>query len=200
MKRLGDIMERLALSVLLVGGAGMLTAMFLGAGDVVGTQFFGWPIHGALEITESTMVLIVFGGLAYAQIRRSHIRVELLYSHMPPRVRAAMDVFSDIAAMIFFGLLLWQAVNEAMFSWSIGEAADGLIQFPLYPARFILAAGTALLILQLVLDLVLDIQRLRGKAPIEDPASDLGAAPDGLPDIPELREPGLQSGSRQSDP
>ena len=89
MKRLGDIMERLALSVLLVGGAGMLTAMFLGAGDVVGTQFFGWPIHGALEITESTMVLIVFGGLAYAQIRRSHIRVELLYSHMPPRVRAA---------------------------------------------------------------------------------------------------------------
>jgi TRAP-type mannitol/chloroaromatic compound transport system permease small subunit len=188
MDRLRNILAWLALTVLLIGGAGMLTAMFLGAGDVVGTQFFGWPIPGALEITESTMVLIVFGALAYAQIRRSHIRVELIYTHMTPRIRTAMDVISNIAAIIFFSLLFWQAANEAAFSWSIGEAADGLIQFPLYPARFILAAGTALLIAQLALDLFTDIQRLRGKIAMEDPASDPAATPVGLPDIPELRE------------
>ena len=159
----------------------MLTAMFLGAGDVVGTQFFGWPVPGAKEITESTMVLIVFGALTYAQIRRSHIRVELLYTHTGPRVQAAMDVFADLAALIFFGLLLWQAFNEAVISWQIDETADGLIVFPLYPARWILVTGVVILLAQLVLDLIRDLPRLRSGAPV--------ASPETLPETPTI--PGL---------
>lgn len=159
------VLERLALLVLLVGGAGMLTATFLGTGDVVGTQFFGRPVHGAKEITESTMVLIVFGALAYAQIRRAHIRVELLYTHMSGRVQAVMDVVADLAALVFFGILIWQCTDGAMLSWRIGEAADGLYRFPLYPARWILVTGTGLLIAQLVLDLIADLGRVKtGKA------------------------------------
>ena len=56
-----------------------------------------------VEMTESTMVLIVFGALTYAQIQRSHIRVELLYTRMGPRVQAAMDVATDLAALSFSG-------------------------------------------------------------------------------------------------
>ncbi len=152
-------LERFALAILLVGGAGMLAAMFLGTGDVVGTQFFGWPVPGAKEITESTMVLIVFGALAYAQIRRAHIRVELIYAHVGPRLQALMDVFTDAAALTFFGLMLWQAKMEAEYSYQINERTVGLIRFPLYPARIILAAGTGLLVLRLVLDLIIDTKR-----------------------------------------
>jgi TRAP-type mannitol/chloroaromatic compound transport system permease small subunit len=169
MERASRVLERFALAILLVGGLGMLISMFLGAGDVVGTQFFGWPLHGAKEITESTMVLIVFGALAYAQIRRAHIRVELVHSHMTPRVQAAMDVIADIAALIFFSILVWQCTIEAVLSWQIGEAADGLLRFPLYPARWILVAGTALLILRLVLDLIIDIRRIRSGEALDAP-------------------------------
>lgn len=160
MQKFSAIVERLALAVLLVGGAGVLTAMFLGAGDVVGTQFLGWPIPGVLEITESTMTLIVFGALAYAQIRRNHIRVELVYSHMGPRVRAAMDTIADIAAIVFFGFLLSEAITEGLMSWRIRETADGLLQFPLYPARWVLISGTVLLLLQLALHLIQDMRRI----------------------------------------
>lgn len=171
MQRLSRILERLALAVLLIGGAGMLTAMFLGTGDVIGTQFFGWPVPGAKEITESTMVLIVFGALTYAQIRRGHIRVELLYTQVGGRMRAAMDAVADLAALAFFGILLWQSIHEAMFSWQIGESADGLIRFPLYPARWILVAGVALVSAQLVLDLVRDLPRVRSGQAIEIPTA-----------------------------
>jgi TRAP-type C4-dicarboxylate transport system permease small subunit len=170
MQWLGNVMERMALAVLLVGGLGMLIAMFLGTGDVIGTQFFGWPLHGAKEITESTMVLIVFGALAYAQIRRAHIRVELIYSHMTPRVQAAMDVVADLAGLVFFGFLAWQCTIEAILSWQVGEAADGLLRFPLYPARWILVAGTAMLMLRLMLDLILDCQRARSGEALDDAA------------------------------
>ncbi len=167
MQKFSALVERFALAVLLVGGVGMLTAMLLGAGDVVGTQFFGWPIPGVLEITESTMTLIVFGALAYAQIRRNHIRVELIYSHMGPRVRAAMDVIADLAAIVFFGFLLSEAIAEGLTSWRIRETADGLIQFPLYPARWILICGTVMLLLQLVLHLILDFRRISSGEELE---------------------------------
>ena len=157
MNVLGRILERLALIVLLIGGAGMLMAVFLGTGDVFGTQGFGQPIAGTRELTESTMVLIVFGALAYAQIRRSHIRVELLYTRLSARGRAAMDIVADIAALVFFGLMCWQAVGEAQYSYQLGEVTDGRIEVPLIPARFILVAGTAIMIVRLVFDLIADI-------------------------------------------
>ncbi|MEQ8584927.1 MAG: TRAP transporter small permease [Thalassobaculaceae bacterium] len=160
MALLSDLLRRLAIFVLLIGGIGTMAAMLLGTIEVVGTQMLHTPVPGALELTESTMVLIVFGALAYAQIRRSHIRVELIYTNMGPRVRAAMDVFADICALVFFSLLLWQAYHEAVYSLQIGEATVGLIRFPLFPARIILAVGTGLLILQLVLDLITDIRRI----------------------------------------
>jgi TRAP-type C4-dicarboxylate transport system permease small subunit len=136
-------------------------------------------LHGAKEITESTMVLIVFGALAYAQIRRAHIRVELVYSHMTPRVQAAMDVVADLAGLIFFGVLIWQCAGEAILSYQIGEEADGLLQFPLYPARWILVTGTMMLILRLMLDLIVDFQRIGSGEALD------GAAP--MPLIPEMK-------------
>ena len=164
---LSRIVERLALIVLLVGGLGMLFSMFLGVADIVGTQVLLIPVPGPRELTESTMVLIVFGALAYAQIRRAHIRVELLYLKMPPRDRAAMDVITDLAAIAFFGLILSEAISEAQYSYQIKEATTGLIRFPLWPARFTLVAGCSLMILQLCLHLIQDLIRIRTGNDIE---------------------------------
>jgi TRAP-type C4-dicarboxylate transport system permease small subunit len=170
---LAHLLERLALAVLLVGGVGMMISVFLGVADIVGTQFLHVPVPGPFEITESTMVLIVFGALAYAQIRRAHIRVELIYTHVGPRLQAVMDVFTDVAALTFFGLMLWQAEMEAEYSYQINEATVGLIRFPLYPARIILAAGTGLLVLRLVLDLIIDTRRVFTGEPPEQLAPSL---------------------------
>ena len=56
-----ESLRRVALAILLLGGIGTMAAMFLGTIEVVGTQILKRPIPGALELTESTMVLIVFG-------------------------------------------------------------------------------------------------------------------------------------------
>ncbi len=170
MKLISTIIERIALIVLLIGGLGMLLSMFLGVADIVGTQVLHVPVPGPYEITESTMVLIVFGALTYAQIRRAHIRVEILHARMGPRTQAAMDVFADVAALVFFGLMLWQAKMEAEYSYQINERTVGLVRFPLYPARIVLAAGTALLILRLMLDLIVDIRRVYTGEPLEQGA------------------------------
>ncbi|MDQ8729289.1 TRAP transporter small permease [Bradyrhizobium sp. LHD-71] len=159
MKALSIVVERLAWVSVLIGGIGLLISMILGVADVIGS-YFNHPVAGAYEFTESTMVLVVFGGLTYAQIKRKHIRVELLYTHVRPRLQSTMDIIAGLAAITFILLLLWQGINEAQYSLEIDEATSGLIRFPLYPARFALVFGASLFCLQLILDLVEDIQRL----------------------------------------
>jgi TRAP-type C4-dicarboxylate transport system permease small subunit len=159
---------RLALWLLLLGTVGLIASMLVGVADVVGTDFLGRPLLGTLEFTESTMVLVVFGALAYAQERRAHIRVELLYSHVGPRGKSLMEAVTHIVAFIFFALVAWQGYVELLYSWEIKESTMGSVRFPLYPARVLLLVGVALLLLRLAIDIAQDIGRLRrGEPPPE---------------------------------
>jgi TRAP-type C4-dicarboxylate transport system permease small subunit len=165
-QRLGAVLSRVALGLLLLGTVGMIASMLIGVADVVGTKFFDWPVPGTLEFTESTMVLVVFGALAYAQDRRAHIRVELLYGHAGARGKSFMEAVTHIVAFIFFALIGWQGFGELLYSWELKEATMGSVRFPLYPARFFLLLGVALLLVRLALDIAADIGRLRrGEAP-----------------------------------
>lgn len=158
--------------LVLLGAVGMIVSMFLGVADVIGTKFFGYPIPGTLEVTESTMVLIVFGALAYTQSRRAHIRVEIFYNHVGPRGQSLMEALTHFVALAYFGLLGWQGVHELLYSWEIREATMGAIRFPLYPARFLLVVGALLLVCQLLLDLAGDLRRAwRGEGPLPPPAA-----------------------------
>ena len=166
MQRLSATLSRAALGLLLLGTVGMIVSMLLGVAAVVGTKFLDWPVPGTLEVTESTMVLIVFGALAYTQERRNHIRVELLYGHAGPRGKSFMEVVTHVVAFAFFALVAWQGIGELRYSWEIREATMGTVRFPLYPARFLLVLGAVLLLLRLAIDIVADFRRLmRGEPP-----------------------------------
>ena len=161
---------RLALWLLLLGTVGLIAAMLVGVADVVGTEFLGRPLLGTLEFTESTMVLVVFGALAFAQERRAHIRVELLYGHVGPRGKSFMEAVTHIVAFLFFALMAWQGFVELLYSFEIMESTMGSVRFPLYPARTLLLIGVLLLLLRLAIDIVQDIGRLRRGEPPPEPA------------------------------
>ncbi len=162
-----NVVRKLAFLAVVFGGIGLLIAMFLGVADVIGTQF-NHPVPGALEVTQSTIVLIVFGGLTFAQIRHSHIRVELFYLRAGPKLQSSMDIVTLTMAIIFFALLAWQGYLEAEYSWEIGEATSGLVQFPLYPARYVLTFGACLFLVQLALDLITAIRHFGAPVKAED--------------------------------
>jgi TRAP-type C4-dicarboxylate transport system permease small subunit len=168
MQRASAWLSRLALGLLLLGTLGMLASMLVGVADVVGTEFLGRPVLGTLEFTESSMVLVVFGALAYAQERRAHIRVELLYGQAGPRGKSFMEAVTHVVAFVFFAIIAWQGLGELRYSWEMKEATMGSVRFPLYPARFLLLLGVTLLLLRLAIDIVQDIGRLRRGEPPPD--------------------------------
>lgn len=140
-------------------------SMLLGTGDVVGTQVFSQPVPGATEAISNLLVVIVYGALPYVQRRRGHIRMELLYANVGPRVKAAMDLVTGAVALAFFTFMLWQAISEASWSWSLKQTEMGLIRFPVYPFKVALAVGVACLLLQLLADMITDLGRLCRQGP-----------------------------------
>jgi TRAP-type mannitol/chloroaromatic compound transport system permease small subunit len=166
MQRLSANVRRVAVFMVLLGSLGMLASMIICVADVIGTNLFDYPVPGTLEFTESTMVLIVFGALAYTQEKRTHIRVEILYALFGARVQSLLDALTHVVALIFFILLAWYSFGELSYSWEIRESTMGTIRFPLYPARLLLSAGAVLLVVQLVLDVIRDFGRMRrGEGP-----------------------------------
>src|SRR5687767_12593991 len=127
-----DKVQRLAVVMVLLGSIGLMLSMFICVADVIGTNAFDWPVPGTLEFTESTMVLIVFGALAFTQEKRGHIRVEILYMLFGPRAQSFMDMLTHLTALAFFVLLAWYSFGELAYSWEINESTMGTIRFPLY--------------------------------------------------------------------
>src|SRR5437762_12316211 len=117
MQRLSATVRRVAVFMVLLGSLGMLASMLICVADVLGTNFFDWPVPGTLEFTESTMVLIVFGALAFTQEKRGHIRVEILHGFMGPRAKSFLDLVTHFLALVFFVLLAWQSFGELSYSW-----------------------------------------------------------------------------------
>lgn len=140
-------------SAALLAGLSLLLMALLGAGDVVGTAF-GRPVAGAYELIETLLVGAIFLAIAAAQQNRAHISVDLVRSRLGIRGRAALAVLSVIGSGAFFALVAhygWSAFGR---SWASGEFRQGLLAFPVWPARLVLALGASLMVLQCLRDLV----------------------------------------------
>ena len=157
--RLSAMVGGLATALLVVAALGVLLAVLVGTADVVGTQFFLAPVHGATEGITELMVIIVFLSLPAVQRAGANIRVELIHSHLGPRIQAALDALAAAAASVFFALLFWQGLEAALFSWRIGERTMSAVRIPIYPAKFAVLAGVGVLMVQLLIDVVASARR-----------------------------------------
>jgi TRAP-type mannitol/chloroaromatic compound transport system permease small subunit len=154
MRAFSQIVGALGTALLVLSAIAVLLSMVVGTVDVIGTQLFLSPLHGATESITELMVILVFLALPHVQRARANIRVELLYSHFGARTRSALDAVAAIAGFAFFGLVFWQGIEAATFSWRINESTMSFVRIPIYPAKFSILVGAGLMILQLVVDMV----------------------------------------------
>ena len=136
-------------------------AMMIGiTADVISRNFFGQSIAGLLEFTETLLVTTVFLGLAYAGATNAHVSVDLLSSKLPNGVSRRMGGamwLLGAAMTVWFIDACWQ---RAVQSTQRGEVTQGLMEWPVYPARWIIVIG---LIAFLVIALINAYLGLRGR-------------------------------------
>lgn len=143
-----------------VSGIALLLMMVMGALDVFLGKVFNTPVPGTFEATEALMVVSAFLAIAYNQQVRGHIKVELFTSRMSPRLQLKFEAFNYFLSAVFFFLLTWQGWRFGLESLRVGEYESGLIAFPVYPAKLLLAVGLTLMTLQCSRDLVVAFKNI----------------------------------------
>ena len=81
---------RVARSAATLAGLAVLAIVVLITYDVLMRFFFDQPQLFVDEAASFLEVLVIFGGLAYAFRTGTHVRVDLLTTHLPPRARARL--------------------------------------------------------------------------------------------------------------
>ena len=140
---MSTLLNRLAVFGLVIASIAVMAMMLIGGADVV-TTIFGFPIPGAVELIQMLMVLVIFMALPEVEVRRQHIAIDLVSARMPLAVRRAFALFGNVLSLCFYGAMAWQAWKLFWGSWSIREYATGLVAFPVYPTKGLIALGLTL--------------------------------------------------------
>lgn len=143
--------------------------------DVVVRNLGGRSVPGLLEMSESALVATVFLGLAYAGATNAHVAVDLLTAALRP---AVARVLIGIAWLVSVAVSVWFLIatfQRAVQSTAANELRQGLVDWPVWPARWLIVIGFAAFLLVAVINVVLIVrgQPLLGEDQV-DP--DLAAA------------------------
>ncbi len=138
------LLERLALALCALA---LLVMMTVGAIDILLDEIFGYPLAFKVDLSSMMLAVSVFLAWPLAQSRREHIRVELIYRHLPAPLKALGDLLAQLAALLVFGLICYGSWIMAIDSVAILEVSPATLGFPIWPAKLACALGTSLTLL-----------------------------------------------------
>lgn len=140
-----------------VSAAAVVFIMLLTCADVV-MRFFGRPIPGTYELVGYFGAVIIAFAMAYTSVERGHIAVVLLVDRLPRRPKHVVEALSALAGAFLFGLLAWQSLIYAADLMESGDVSLTL-GVPTWPFVSCIGAGSALLVLVLLVDALRDIKK-----------------------------------------
>lgn len=113
--------------------------------DVVRRTITGRSIPGMIELIETFMAIEVFLGLAHAEATGVHVRMSLGTNAMPFAVRRVVKSFGMFVCVLGSVWFTWASTLRALEATAVGEVKPGLLRFPVWPARWAIAIGFAVL-------------------------------------------------------
>ncbi|MHA7852005.1 TRAP transporter small permease subunit [Roseovarius sp.] len=107
--------------------------------------------------TEAVIYLMVAAtliGLPYVQRLRGHVNVDLFPLALPPRARYVLCIITLSVSILIVGVMLFYGFEYWHFAWDRGWRSDTVWGVRLWIPYLSIPVGFALLMLQLVADLV----------------------------------------------
>jgi TRAP-type C4-dicarboxylate transport system permease small subunit len=117
--------------------------MVLTFADVVARYLLNWPIRGGFEITELTLLVLIFAGLPLVSRADEHVTMDFIDRILPPRARRPWirAMHGVCAAIMFF--LTWQVWIKATRIASYSDTTD-VLRITIGPFVYFMALMIAL--------------------------------------------------------
>ncbi len=145
--------RRVVVGLNALGSGWIFVLMLIIDGDAIGRTFFDHPLEGVIEITQMSIVAIVFLQLSDAlrtgKLTRSDGLFNLLLARRR-RVGRALGCAFEALGAAFLGLVLYGSVPLLAEAWQrnyyVGE--KGLFVFPTWPVKLVVVIGTLVMLVQ----------------------------------------------------
>ena len=151
MQRLHRLADAVASAGALIGGLLLLAAAVIIGIDIVLRYSVARSIGGADELSGYALAIATAWGLSFTLVHRAHIRIDSLYELFPAWIRAALDVLSLLAFLLFIGLTTWSAWGVLSQSITSRARSISALATPLVVPQALWFAGFVFLMLVLLL-------------------------------------------------
>ena len=114
-------------------------------------RMFWVPVSGTYELMGFAGAMLTAFALAYTQMKKGHIAVDVLVNVLPKKTQWVLAVINNAMCFIFFMLAGWQLAIKANTLRTTGEVTETL-RIIYYPFTYAVALGCAVLALMLLTD------------------------------------------------
>lgn len=153
--------QRLTYAVCFAGMFLAIPLMFITTGDVLSRAFFNKPIPGTLELSEYMLSIIILLGAAYTQQVKGHVGVDFLTRRFSEKTRGIIGMITTLASLFIITIMIWQGFIEGIHEKTVSD----MLRVPQWPFRLLVAIGGLLLWMELVVDFLMMIQRVKKGIP-----------------------------------
>ena len=132
-------------------------AVFVYYYEVIARYVFNSPTNWAHEamFLMFGMQYLIAGGFVLRE--GGHVRVDVLYSQLPKRGKAIVDIFTSVFFFIFMVTLLVTGWTFFRDSYEVGEVSFTEWAIHYWPAKLALSVGAVLLLFQGIAQLIKDV-------------------------------------------
>ncbi len=145
-----------------VAAAALIVVMFIVCANVIGRSFWETPVKGTVDIVSLLGAIVVGWAIAYTQVLKGHIRIDLLVERLPLRIQYIVDSVIDLIGLALFALISWQTILFAKANFEVGELSE-VLKLPITPFASVVAVGCIAITSVLLIDLIKSVSKAVGK-------------------------------------
>ena len=133
--------------------------------EVIRREIFAYSSIWGEEIVRYAFIYLAWIGASAAVRERGHIRIDVIFNYVPPRIKALLYIFGDLVMFVIAVLAVYWSMETVAVSWKFGSVSHGLRVSMVW---FLMAVpiGFGLMIFRLVQSFVRDLADFRAGRPV----------------------------------
>jgi TRAP-type C4-dicarboxylate transport system permease small subunit len=136
----------------LLAAIAIFLMMVLGVVQIVMRTIFNSPVAGYIDMVELSMASMAFLGAAYCQRLGTHIRMDLVVSHLSGRKYWALEIFSTLVGMFIIAVLVWYGAGHFWRAYTLGDTTIDA-EFVVWPSKLLVPVAFSIWFLRLTVQL-----------------------------------------------
>lgn len=111
-----------------IGSIALVIEVVIILADVIG-RAFNAPLVGAQDISQMSMLILVFGAMAVCDKTGGHIAVDVFEAAFPKWLNHSIDIFSALIGAVIFFCIAWAIYESSKISQML-HLATNIIYLP----------------------------------------------------------------------